>query len=254
MCLQAGFGMADQMENKQSRREFLQGKLVSLAKQRDEATNPRVREYAEQEIIAESANLERLEQEILRLLAPPTQLGQLPPLDLPPIRSTLAALAQTTLNAPVQPPFSVAAIPGIPMAIMPPPLPGVSIFLTSSPVLPTASQPKQDRAVAAQNTATRVEPPAISEHLPFRHAVRSTVFSRDSRSTSPPNFKKKKVSMMGLMDQRRQQEIVQDTIVQQSASAASGVLQTQLNPLIPQGTHHSSSRHLKCEHNKRTTR
>jgi hypothetical protein len=46
---------------------------------------------------------------------------------------------------------------------MQPPLPGDAV-LTSRPPLPTA-KPKRDRAVAAQNTAIRVEPPAISELL-----------------------------------------------------------------------------------------
>jgi hypothetical protein len=92
---------------------------------------------------------------------------------------------------------------------------------------------------------------------PFRHAVRSTTFSQDSSSSSPPNFKKQKVTLMGV-GHKRQQQVLQDPIVQQSARAASQhaieVKQTQLIPLISQATHHSSSRHLKCEHEKRTTR
>jgi hypothetical protein len=92
---------------------------------------------------------------------------------------------------------------------------------------------------------------------PFWHPDRSKMFSRDSTSSSPANFKKQKVTMMGL-GQRRQQQVLQDPIVQQSASTASvhaiEVRETQMIPLIAQATHTSSSRHAKCEHGKRTTR
>jgi hypothetical protein len=111
---------------------------------------------------------------------------------------------------------------------------------------------------------------ATSRAVPFRHAVHSKIFSRDSSSSSPPNFKKQKVTLMGLGHRRqqqvlqmdlghmRQQQVLQEPIVQQSASIASveaiEVRQTQMIPLIAQATHPSSSRHAKCEHGKRTTR
>jgi hypothetical protein len=98
---------------------------------------------------------------------------------------------------------------------------------------------------------------ATLKALPFRHAVGSKIFSRDSTSSSPPNFKKQKVTLMGL-GQRRQQQVLQEPIVQQSACIASvhaiEVRQTQMIPPIAPATLPSSSRHAKCEHKKRTTR